>query len=120
MKTRILVVDDDPQMRNWLKKLLEEKGYKVIVSTDGMSALTRLTNENRNRGKVHLILTDTQMPCLTGPELLKEITDRNIKIPMIGMSKDNEKRSLYQNFWHKDEAYKILFDLIRNLTTKSP
>lgn len=117
MGIKILVVDDMLERRKWLKRLLERKGYKVTVATDGQAALSRLKMKNEH---YDLVLTDTKMPCLTGPELVEEMKQRKIKVLVIGMSNREESRELYQNFWRKDESYEKLFCLIRQLTEKSP
>ncbi|MCX6744650.1 MAG: response regulator [Candidatus Parcubacteria bacterium] len=116
MKVKILVVDDRIERRKWLKKLLEEKGYYVDISTDGMAALVKIKS---SRGKFNLVLTDTKMPCLTGPELVADMKERKIMVPVIGMSNREESRVLYEYFWNKNEAYENLFSLIKKLTKKS-
>jgi len=117
-KIRILLVDDKFERRQEFKKLLEDEGNKVTVSTEGQSALVKLMSKRKI--KFHLVLTDTKMPCLTGPELVKEMKDRRIWIPVIGMSNREENRLLYENFWNKNEPREILLAMIKKLTEKSP
>jgi len=114
---RILLVDDKPERRKWLKQLLENKGHKVVVSTDGMAALVKVMAKN---AKFLLVLTDTKMPCMTGPELVEEMKQRRIQVPVIGMSNREECRGFYEHFWNKNEPTEILFGLIKKLTEKSP
>lgn len=64
---RILVVDDSPDMRNYLKGLLE-KHFEVILAEDGISAQKQLTEAMPN-----LVLTDVMMPGMDGFELLNYI-----------------------------------------------
>ncbi len=63
--TRILVVDDDPQVRAVAVTLLEELGYGVVEASGGAEALRLLHGGNR----IDLLLTDYAMPGMTGTEL---------------------------------------------------
>ncbi|MDA8083751.1 MAG: ATP-binding protein [Nitrospiraceae bacterium] len=75
----ILLVEDDEAVRLVTKRLLEERGYRVIEAVGGMEAV-RLFRENRERP--HLVLTDLIMPEMTGRDVhraLKEI-DPSVRI----------------------------------------
>ncbi len=63
---RILVVDDEPELCRALSKLLGRNGYSVMSAGNGEEALT-LLREHR----IHLVLSDLQMPKMGGLELLK-------------------------------------------------
>src|SRR4030095_2609611 len=67
----ILVVDDDPTLRELLRRTLEREGYAVLEAGDGRAALTRI--EERVPG---LILLDLLMPHMDGFELLAELPAR--------------------------------------------
>jgi GAF domain-containing protein/CheY-like chemotaxis protein len=67
----ILVVDDDPDLRELLRRTLEREGYPVLEAADGRSALARI--EERLPG---LILLDLMMPHMNGFELLTELRAR--------------------------------------------
>ena len=67
----ILVVDDDPALRELLRRTLEREGYAVVEAADGRSALARI--EERVPG---LILLDLMMPHMNGFELLTELRAR--------------------------------------------
>jgi CheY-like chemotaxis protein len=113
---KIILADDKLERREEIGNLLEKKGYQVYKAKDGMSALGMIKCFRRP----DLILTDTKMPCLTGPELIEELRKRGNNVPVIGMSNREEARALYQYFWNKNEPKEILFDLIKQLTSKSP
>lgn len=67
--TKILVVDDFATMRRIVKNILTQLGYKLIIEADdGTSALEILKNE-----KVDLIISDWNMPKMTGLDLLKAV-----------------------------------------------
>ncbi len=68
MKTRILVVDDELSMREFISILLEREGYDVLTAADAATALSRLAASD-----IDLVISDVQMPGLSGLELLSRI-----------------------------------------------
>lgn len=68
MKTRILVVDDELSMREFISILLEREGYEVLTAADASTALERLS-----ASPIDLVISDVQMPGLNGLELLARI-----------------------------------------------
>jgi CheY-like chemotaxis protein len=66
MARRILLVDDDPDLRRATRAALEAEGYEVVEAKDGQAALDLLENESQ---RPNLILTDLIMPRLNGWEL---------------------------------------------------
>src|SRR3989442_11522930 len=64
----LLIADDDPGLRQSLERTLTREGYRVILASDGNAALERL-----QAGGVDLVLTDLQMPGLSGIELLRAV-----------------------------------------------
>jgi two-component system response regulator HydG len=62
----VLVVDDDPGLRESLERTLAREGYRVVVAPDGRAGLERL-----QAGQVDLVVTDLKMPGLSGLELLR-------------------------------------------------
>ncbi|MCA2004752.1 MAG: response regulator transcription factor [Ignavibacterium sp.] len=77
--SRILLVDDEPDILEFLKYNLEQEGYQVITGTDGQQALEKIS-ENPD-----LIILDIMMPKLDGFEVLERIrADKRYKeIPVI-------------------------------------
>jgi DNA-binding NtrC family response regulator len=78
---RILVVDDEEQMRDLLAKVLERKGYQVSACGDGAEALALLEREPAD-----LVVTDVRMPGLNGMEALRAIKELNPDIVVIIMT----------------------------------
>ena len=66
----ILVVEDEAALRSLIELLLEEAGYRVLTAGDGEEALAVV---RRERPKIDLVLTDSIMPRLSGPELVKRL-----------------------------------------------
>jgi two-component system, NtrC family, response regulator AtoC len=78
---RILVVDDEEQMRDLLAKVLERKGYQVAVCSNGLEALASLEKEPAD-----LVITDVRMPGLSGMEALKAVKELNPDIVVLIMT----------------------------------
>jgi CheY-like chemotaxis protein len=74
----ILVVDDDPDVRDYAISVLEELGYRVLAASDGEGALSVLQRD----GRVDLLFTDVVMPGLNGFEVAQRAvaTSPNIKV----------------------------------------
>ncbi len=68
---RLLIVDDEPNMRTILAGLLKREGYRVDTASDGHDAVEKM--ELRG-GAYHAVLTDLRMPGMGGMELLSHIT----------------------------------------------
>jgi type II secretory ATPase GspE/PulE/Tfp pilus assembly ATPase PilB-like protein/CheY-like chemotaxis protein len=68
---RVLVADDDPQMRRLIRTVLEREGFEVIEAADGLDALDAV--EQSSPG---LVLLDMDMPRLDGMGVLEEIRAR--------------------------------------------
>jgi two-component system cell cycle sensor histidine kinase/response regulator CckA len=75
----ILVVDDEPNIRDASRRALNKQGYEIIVAPNGAEAMTLFT---KHREKIKLILTDIMMPHMDGLEMIRQIRklDPHIKI----------------------------------------
>ncbi len=76
--SRILVVDDELSMREFLKILLEKEGHEVTVAPDADRALQIVEDQ-----EVDLVVTDIRMPGMSGLELLTELKNRSREMPVI-------------------------------------
>ena len=72
MAKNVLVVDDSSSVRQVVGIALKSAGYDVIEAVDGKDALSKLTGQ-----KVHLIISDVNMPNLDGIGLVKAVKARN-------------------------------------------
>ncbi len=77
---RILVVDDEQTVRNFLQRTLEKAGYDVITAANGQEALDKISQFD-----VSLVLLDIMMPGLDGFEVLARIPP-HLNIPVIMLS----------------------------------
>jgi two-component system chemotaxis response regulator CheY len=68
MAKTILIVDDSASVRQIVSIALKSAGYEVIEGHDGSHALTKLTGQ-----KVHLIISDVNMPNMDGITFLKQV-----------------------------------------------
>ena len=78
---RILVVDDEPDLRDVLSGLLEQAGYAVVTAESGASALDEVA-----RGDVDLVITDLRMPNMDGLELLRRLGEVAPGVPAMMLS----------------------------------
>ena len=84
--SNILVVDDDEITREVSRLVLEEEGYQVITSANGYEAIMCCTST-----EIDLVLTDINMPGLTGIDLADALIEKNNhshRPCVVGMSND--------------------------------
>lgn len=77
----ILVVEDDPHLREALAVALEAAGHAVVKAGDGSEALRVLA-----AARVDLVVTDVQMAPMDGPELLRRMRREHPQLPVILMT----------------------------------
>lgn len=85
--TRILVVDDEPQITRVLRRSLSSKGYEVQVAEDGEEALDVFRKWNPD-----IVITDLFMPRMGGLELTRRIR-KTSQIPILILSVKGEERA---------------------------
>lgn len=119
--TRILVVDDEPEIRDLVKTSLKEKGYQVIEAADGVEAYAAAA-EAAVLEKPDLIVLDLMLPRLNGFEVLEKLKEnpQTSYIPVViltarGQSQDETRalRSGAADFLTKPWAPEELTDRIR-------
>ena len=84
-RKKILIVDDDPGIRNSLSAFLSRSGFEVVTAVDGEQGLERLQNSNPD-----LIVLDVLMPRLDGRETLRTIRRAGNWIPVILLTQVGE------------------------------
>lgn len=75
---KILVVDDEQNIRITLFEALSRNGYDVVAATDGLMAL-----DIYDKHKIDLVITDIKMPKMDGLELLHRLKRKNPELPVI-------------------------------------
>jgi DNA-binding NtrC family response regulator len=78
MTFKLLVVDDEKNIREGLAEYLELDGYTVVTAAQGDEAWKRF-----QKGDIDLVISDLRMPGLSGEELLKRVVAENPGIPVI-------------------------------------
>ena len=78
MKKRIMVLDDDEQIRQSLLKLLQKEDYEVVLAAEGIEALDKL-----ERQRVDLLLLDLNLPNKSGWDVFERITSTTPLLPII-------------------------------------
>jgi two-component system response regulator AtoC len=115
-KETILIVDDERLVRWSLQQKLEQWGYHVSLAEDGATALGRIQLDNPD-----LITLDVKLPDMTGIDVLSELRNRNIQIPVIVITAfgvvDDAVRSLKlgaYDFIEKPINFEKLQNAVRN------
>lgn len=83
----ILVVEDDPDLREFISFLLSKNGYNVTSTGDGVDAIVTLSTQ-----KFDLILSDVDMPNLNGFKLLEVVNNKGMNTPVVFLTaRDNQE-----------------------------
>lgn len=77
----VMIVDDDPYVRESATSFLSEVGYSVIACESASEAMTWI-----GKGNIEVVLTDIKMPGVSGIELLEKIRDVDSELPVILMT----------------------------------
>ncbi|MDX1555130.1 MAG: sigma-54 dependent transcriptional regulator [Xanthomonadales bacterium] len=80
-QAHILIVDDEPDIRELVSEILEDEGYTVAVAEDGTSARSAYAREEPD-----LVLLDIWMPDIDGISLLKEWSGPGLRCPVVIMT----------------------------------
>src|SRR5579862_8317677 len=91
---RILVAEDDRELRLVNAMVLADAGYTVDIAEDGAAAWEALDAK-----RYHLLITDNLMPRLPGIELLKKLRSAHMELPVIMATGTVPTQELAQNLW---------------------
>jgi DNA-binding NtrC family response regulator len=80
MRERVLIAEDNDDMRNLIQEVLEDAGYETLANASGRQALAYLEKESE---VVDLVITDVRMPEMTGDELLTKVRKLRAETPVI-------------------------------------
>jgi CheY-like chemotaxis protein len=79
----ILVVDDEPTIRDVCSETLESFGYRALTAADGAEAVALFA---RYRAEVAAVITDLAMPIMDGPATIRSIRRLSGRVPILAMS----------------------------------
>ena len=82
MPHKILVVDDEEQVRSVIQRILETFGYKVITASNGEEGLRMALDD----AAIELVLTDVVMPIMGGFDMVTQLMDKRPDLEIIFMS----------------------------------
>ncbi|HEX2347898.1 MAG TPA: response regulator [Ktedonobacterales bacterium] len=120
---RVLIVDDDPDIRTMLRLLLEQEGYDIEAVNDGVAALEWLTRAD----EAWIVLMDINMPRMTGLEVCArlaaadELARRHIVVLMTaGLFPDDDMPPPVRALLRKPFDLDALLDLLTSLSSERP
>ncbi|HEX2251464.1 MAG TPA: response regulator [Gemmatimonadales bacterium] len=90
MPARILVVDDEAMLRRLMVRALIEAGYLVQEASDGRSGLDLARAAPI---PFDLVITDSRLPGLSGPDLVKQLREVDPSLPIINVSGSHGERT---------------------------
>jgi len=82
-RPRLLCVDDDPGIREFYEALFSTHGYEVLLAGSGRQALTIFSDRT---GPIDAVITDYEMPEMSGPELAAALKHSHPALPVIMVS----------------------------------
>lgn len=80
-RPRVLVVDDDAELRQWIRVTLEDVGYSVVEADSGLEALEDLVET-----RVDVILLDRRLPRLDATRIVRAYGSSDFPVPIIAMT----------------------------------
>jgi DNA-binding response OmpR family regulator len=116
----ILLADDDGQLRTFLAALLRKCGYNIIVASDGKEALQKA---REFEGVIHLLLSDVDMPEMTGIELAIQLNQERPDTKILLISGLSTGMLVLNNGWQflpKPFMSDMLKDRIRDFLSEQP
>ena len=99
---RILIVEDDVELRQLFARVLEKNGYQVETTEDGAEALKIL-----GRGYVDLIISDIMMPVMDGNALVRALRDDGVKTPVLMITAKSTLDDMREGFLSGTDDYMV-------------
>jgi CheY-like chemotaxis protein len=93
----ILVVDDDPNILKFVSSLLVDSDYHVLTASSGGAALQQSKDY---KGEIHLLLSDFQMPVMSGIELATQMSLDRPQLKVLMMSGFTGGMLVLNEGWH--------------------
>lgn len=122
----ILIADDEENLLNSLEYILSSKGYKVSIAENGRKAFQIITQTQNSGDSIDLLITDIQMPDMSGLELIEAIHKENITIPILVLTGFGNKELLIDclrlgcnDYLDKPVSWKELTNRVKTLLKKS-
>src|SRR5690348_2459839 len=111
MSDQILVVDDDPGIRELVSEVLQDAGFSVLTASDGEEALEKV-----RKLQPELVLLDLQMPRMNGLQVQSQLREWDVDTPIVFMTAGSRARAEAEE--HHAAGYLVKpFDLDNLLQT---
>jgi DNA-binding NtrC family response regulator len=78
-QSKVLIVEDDNAMAQMCAKLIRRRGHTVVIASSAQDALAMV----REAGDIDVVISDIQMPEMTGMQLLARLRDLDETLPVI-------------------------------------
>jgi DNA-binding response OmpR family regulator len=94
---RVLIADDDPDIRSELASALSEDGYEVIEAADGnqlLEAVVQAFTDEGGEPRYDAIVTDVMMPGFSGLDVLTAMRTRTTRIPVLVITAFGDDRTV--------------------------
>jgi two-component system KDP operon response regulator KdpE len=92
MNINVMVVDDEKPLRDFVRRNLDVRGYKVLTAANGLEAMAVFQNEN-----IHLVILDIMMPHMDGLEVTRRIREES-HVPIIILTAMGEETDKIRAF----------------------
>jgi DNA-binding response OmpR family regulator len=99
--SKVMIVDDDPNIRELSGVFLRQAGFEIVEASDGVDALTKLES-----GKVDLFIIDIMMPRMDGWELCRELRE-SYDLPILMLTAKGETSQKIKGFQLGTDDYLV-------------
>ena len=99
---RILIVEDDNELRQLFRRVLEKNGYETFEADNGQAALDVLDSQF-----IDLIVSDIMMPVMDGYELVRSLREAGISIPVLMITAKDAFDDLRRGFLSGTDDYMV-------------
>ena len=126
---RVIVAEDDPEMRRLVVEALRKDGHQVTEAADGGRLLVQIAeafDRDPTLSAVDVIVSDVRMPVCNGIELLERLADARWRVPVILMTafgdEDTRKRAarIGAVLFDKPLSLEALRDAVNRLGVRRP
>lgn len=88
---RILIVEDDKEIREGIEIYLKNQGYEVLQVADGIEGLAVIEKQQQEGRRIHLAIVDVMMPRMDGITMVMKVREKGFEFPVIMLSAKSEE-----------------------------
>ena len=92
----VLVIDDEPELLEILVEEMEYLGFKTLRANNAIEALAYFTEASLQEVAIHAVLSDINMPQMTGLEMLDKMNHMGLEVPVVFISGYGDKEKAVQ------------------------